>query len=312
MPKEKRSIRDQLRGRTQDQHSEKDSGGKGWGVLNTEGLGEELFFKPEIGNNAIDIIPYVVKTDKHPKLKPGDVDYVLDVWVHKKIGAGEDSYVCLKKTYKKACPICEEMAKLTQDGGDEDTIDALKPKHRVFYNVINLNAKAGNIQLFEQSHFKFEKELLEEAETGDGEIMIFSDPVDGYSVKFKGRKASFKGRDFTEIKNISLEEREEQYEDSVVDDAYSLDELLIVPSYEEISNAFYGIESEAPAKKKARPDDEDDEEKEEVKETPKKEVKKSKKNSCPYGHEFGKDCDAKKECKKCEEWDACSDAYDEQ
>lgn len=338
MPKEKRSMRDQLKGRTHDQHSEKDSGGFGQGVFDLSDVeSEDLFFKPEVGENLIDIIPYEIKSDNHPKLSKGEFDYLLDVWIHKRIGPGEDSFVCLKKTFKKACPICEEAAQLAADGADEDAIDALKAKHRVFYNVINVNAKKPKIQIFEQSHFKFEKELLEEAESTDGELIVFSDPLDGYSVSFKGRKASFKGRDFIEIKKISLEERDDQYDEDIVDEAYSLDSLLIVPSYDEVRDALYGTgepsspkkskdkeeddDEESPRKGKAsQPDDEDDEPKKGKKKTVKKddeeddEPKKGKKKKgqeCPHGHEFGKECDDHKECKKCDCWDECSDAFEE-
>jgi len=322
----KSSYKDQLKGRTEQNHKEKDSGGRGSSVINSSKLPEGAFFKVKEGKQTIDIIPYIVTTDKHPKLSKGNIDYLLDVWVHRSVGAGEDSFICLKKNYKKACPICEEMEQLIADGQDDDVVNALKPKRRVFYNIKDAGSDKDEIQIFEQSHFKFEKELLEEAESDDGEVIVFSDPTDGMSVEIKGKKASFKGRDFIEVRKISLVDRDEQYDDDIIEEAYSLDALLIVPTYEQMRDSFHGLASdteeneeneEKPVKKKSakKEEPEDDEEDDDEEDAPKNkkdkaEDKKGKGGKCPHGHAFGAECDEHKDCKKCESWDECSDAYD--
>lgn len=329
----KRSVKDQMKKRTEDSYKNKDYGGAGGArVLDLSDHEKVEFFVPKKGKNIIDIIPYEVKSNNHPKgLKPGDLDYLLDYFVHYEVGPAKDRFVCLARTFGKPCPICEEIDALKDQGVDPDDIDRLKPKRRVLYNIIDLAEEDKGIQLFESSHFLFEKELLEEAGS-DEEMIVFSDLEDGASIKFRASEKSFGKNTFMEFKSFSFEDRDEPYEDSIIDDAYSLDELLVIPSYNTVRDSFHGVdvsdedeeEEEKPKSKKpdksstkrSKPkvdeeDDEpeDDEEEEEEKPKGKKSSKeKSAKGKCPAGHKFGKDCDDYDDCVECDCWDECSEA----
>ena len=154
----RRSVKDQMKKRTEEHNREKDYGGSGAQILDLSNLEDAAFFKPEEGKHLIDIIPYEIKTGNHPKYDKGDLDYLLEYYVHYNVGPGKDRFVCMAKTFGKPCPICEELEILKANKADEKTIDALQPKRRVLYNVIDLNEEEKGIQLFETSHFLFEKE----------------------------------------------------------------------------------------------------------------------------------------------------------
>lgn len=337
----KKSYRDALKDKMKKSNEEKDFGGSNAKqYLNLKDLDtDKIFFKPQKGKNLIDVIPFIAETDNSPRCKKGEVDYLLDVYVHRAVGPGRDNFLCLQKNYKQRCPICEHIDELRKEGEDEELIKELRPKRRVVYNVIDLKSEGQKIQLFETSHFKFEKEIQEEAETDeDGELVVFFDPEDGMSVSFKGVESTFNKKDFIEIKKVSLVDREDQYKESIIDKAYALDTLLIIPSYEEVAAAFFGTgleekdeDDDEPApkrtskksqteddddedddlpvkksskKKQSEPEDDDDDDEEEEKPKSKKSS-----NKCPHGHVFGKDCDKHDDCEDCEDWDKCEDEF---
>lgn len=255
----KRSVREQMKQRTEENYKNKDYGVGGARVLDLSSLDDVEFFKPEKGKHCIDIIPYEITTNNHMTRKPGELDYVLEYYTHYDVGARKGRVVCPAKTYGKPCPICEEMEELKEQEADEDLIDALKPKRRVLYNVIDTKKPDKGIMLFDTSHYLFEAEILDEAGSGD-ESIVFSDTEDGASISFRDTGKKGIGR----FKGFAFEDREEPYDDDIIDEAYSLDSLLVVLSYEEIHNMFHNA-------------DEDDEEEEKPQKSRKDNKGKSKK-----------------------------------
>ena len=324
------------------------SGGRA-GVMNYRKVdGEIEFFSPQEGRNRINIIPYVIKTKNHPLVKKGefevgDKDYVMDIFVHRGVGPSEASVLCLKNTYGKPCPICEQSALLRKQG-KEDEAGALKASRRVFYNVQDLK-NPEKLKVFEASHFLFEKELIDEARDDDeGGFVDFADEETGKEIKFRCSKVSKGGFEFNEFKSFSFEDREENIPDELLESAISFDEIMNVPTYEEVEKILFGQddedESEEPAKKPKHSEDdndldEDDNEKPAKKSSkdneeyesekpikkPAKEVDDEKEDEkpvktskekckgdcgkCPFGHKFGNDTDNFDDCDDCDVWDKC-------
>lgn len=299
--------------------------------------GEIEFFTPTEGRNRINIIPYEIKSKNHPLVKKGemevgDIDYVMDIFVHRNVGPAEKNVICLKSTFGKPCPICEHAAMLRKKG-EEDEAKDLKPSRRVIYNVEDLK-DPGKVKIFESSHYLFEKELIDEArDDEEGGFINFADPEEGKEIKFRASKTSQGGFEFNEYKSFSFEDREEPISKKLLAKAISFDEILNVPTSEEVQKIFFGddegeeeaveeepkkpakveeeeeVEPETPSKKmkeeveeKKTPkkSDEDDEE-----EAPKKPEKKSG-SKCPFGHIFGDDCDNFDDCDDCDQWDKCA------
>lgn len=330
-------LKNKLKNKTKSHVANKDSGGgfKKWFSVPD---GVEMYSVQEgKKKNLIDIMPYIVQTKNNPETVKGDPDYLLALWVHRGIGVKKEDIVCLKQ-YGKPCPICEEVERLKDDDadGNKKLIDDIKGKRRALYNVIDL--KDGNKhKLFETSHYKFERKLLVEAEDSEDGTIIFADLEEGFSVRIKGIADTFNGNEFISLDSVDLEEREEQYEEDIINEMISLDTLVEVLSYDQIEKIFFQApdeddereedspEEEEPKRKskksiqksgkKSKSMDEDDDEPasedEEDEEVEKKSKhsskKKSNKSKCPSGHSFGEDCDEYADCDDCDLWDECSD-----
>ena len=265
----KKAKKSKLASRYAESYNSRNSGGKRAGVIDWKKLdGDVKFFTPKEGRNRINIIPYVIKTKNHPLVRSksaevGDLDYVLDVYTHRGVGPTESTVLCLKETYGKPCPVCELMQKLKEEGKDKEA-GSLKPSRRVFYNVEDVK-DPGTLQVFETSHYLFEKELIDEAREDDGSYTDFADPEDGKEIKFKTSKVQKAGYEFNEFKSFSFEDRDEPLSDELLESAISFDELLNNSSYEEIEKILYGQddddddEPKSKSKSKASDDDDDDE-----------------------------------------------------
>ena len=271
-------------------YESKGSSGRNAGIMDWKKVdGEVQFFSPAEGRNRINIIPYTIKSKNHPLVKKGefevgDKDYVMDIFVHRGVGPSEASVLCLKNTYGKPCPICEQSALLRKQG-KEDEAGALKPSRRVFYNVQDLK-NPDVLKVFEASHYLFEKELIDEArDDEEGGFVDFADEESGKEIKFRCSKTSKGGFEFNEFKSFSFEDRDENIPDELLESAISFDEIMNVPTYEEAEKILYGRdedddgedEDEVPAKKSskkavAKDDDEDADDEEEP--APKKTAKK--------------------------------------
>ena len=314
MTANKKKISDSLKKRTKENHKNRNKGGiTGKKAVD---IPDDLRFKPEEGKNKIDIIPYVVATDHHPQrdegYKKGEIDYVLDYFEHSYVGATGDSFLCLKKTFGLPCPICEEQQRMRASGKyDKEDIKELNPSRRVLYNVIDKNDEDKGIQLFPVSHFLFEKELLEEAEAAEDEIIIFADIEDGRTIFFRAVEDDSMDSSFLRYKSFKFYERDEELDENLIEQAISLDELLIIPTYEEVKTAFESNSNDKMEDDEAEDDEVEDDEVEEI--PVKKRRQRKKENECPYGHKFGVDIDREKDCKKCDEevWQKCAEENEE-
>ena len=124
----------------------------------------------------------------------------------------------------------------------------------------------------------------------------------GKQINFKSVKVSKGGFEFNEYKSFSFRDREKPLNDSIINEAISLDDILNVLSYEEIEKLLFNkVDEEDEEFYEERPIDEVKEESK-----PKAEAKPATKTQCPYNHKYGVDCEKHEDCDNCECWDACS------
>jgi len=311
----------------------KDSGGGGQ-IFNFPT--DTKFYKPREATNRIIIVPYTIKTKKHPmvaqgKYEIGEIDCVMDVWVHQRVGAGEMDMVCLKKNYLKACPVCEQAEEYKAKGMEKE-YKALKPSRRVIYNVLDARDVEKGLMIFSTSHYLFEKELVEEAIAAGGErgMVDYAGIERGKIVRFRGATTSIERVEFLEFKSFSFEDREDDITAKELDNliekrSISLDEIMKVMTYDEMQAALYGQgdgDEETRSRSSSRDTDRDerlsrrdreeddsehrrhrDGDDEKKSEDPRRE------DVCPFDYVFGEDWDRKKECARCKVWDKCEDAY---
>jgi len=311
------------------------------------------FWKPEAGTRLVDILPYKVTTDNHPSGTPkGGIDYVLEMWVHKNVGPNKDTFICLEKHNKGRCPICddareqfnalfEEKKREMSDerkafGEAKKELRDLEPKRRVVYNLVDLENPEEGVLLYEAPWFWFEKPLVEHflnkqklAKTRGKEFPEFWRHDAGSSVSLNCTQEKFAGREFVKSTPMGFEDRDEQYDDSVIDMTYSLDSFLVIPTAAEVKEAYMGFSSEedsyveepskeepAPAPKtkslpKAAPKAEEKKEMTREERLAMVQAKKAKEASggdCPSGYTFGDDYLAYDECVDCPKTAECEQA----
>jgi hypothetical protein len=295
------------------------------------------FFSPKEGVNKFNIIPFEIKSKNHPEvaaknLEIGDLDIFLDIWVHKKIGPGEQDVVCLKHNYNKYCPICAEEKKYW-DSGEEESAKQMRARRRCLFNIQPIaKGEPQALKVWEVSHYCFGQLLVEEAnDQADGEDIInYADLEEGQIIKVRMKEEQLGKNTFLEATRIDFMEREEELEDELIDEAFSFDAGLKVLSESEIEKVMFGANEDEEEKDKESPytehdeedeedsDEEPDEEEEEEEEETEKErrvriraekkAEKTKKEKSKSKPECFGNVDTKDACDTCPVWDDCMDA----
>ena len=270
-----------------------------------DGADKSKFWKCNEGEHLIDIIPYEAGKN-NPYTEEGEPTYVLDLWRHAGIGVNQDAFICMSRTFKKPCPICEWQAEARALGEDEEFVKSLNPSRRVIYNIHVLDnevEKKKGIQIWEVAHWSFERNLVELASKA-GKKITFASIKSGKNISFrrKGMKATN-----TEYTALSFETRANAIPDKVLDEAITLENIIHIPKYDEIvkvlpvneiTNKLFGKKSKSDA----------DHDPEETKASSKSEDVKDF-DGCPAGYDFGSDCGKYDDCQECDNYDECDAAF---
>lgn len=276
---------------------------------------EDMFYEIQPKLQKLNIIPYEVKSKLNPsvsspkvpaeqRLEVGDLNFVLTLYIHRRIGPNFGDYVCPNMNYGKPCPICELKNALYKEGRAEEAKQFVA-KQRDFFNVLPLGSKT--IQILEGSHFwygqEFDNAAREEMDENGSGYVPFADLEDGKIIRFRGDETEFKikvkdadGKEHSEAvlrpAGIKFEDRTDELDPNLYKKAYSFDQFINLLSYEELKAVLEGAET---------PDDEEEEEDE-------KKTNKDSTPKCPKGHEYGQDHDEFPECEECKLWSACAKA----
>lgn len=238
-------------------------------------LDDLAFFQPKAQRYRLDFMCFTAG-EGNPHADPGDPYYERTFYVHQNIGPNREWHLCLAKTLKQTCPICEERARMATDpDADEAEVKALAPKERQLWLVRDL--ATNETLLWEISYYLFgamlDKKLRNADEDDDYEY--FADPEEGCTVRVSFEQSD-KGK-WLECSDIELRPRKTNYDLDIVEEMPCLDELLVPTPYDKLKKAFLQIEDED------SDDDDDDED-----EQPKKRRKKSpKKSNTPTAEDIG-------------------------
>ena len=251
------------------------------------------FFKENQGPNFVDIIPFPVGP-RHPevcvrkKMQIGQRAYVLEVWRHGNVGPNNDQYICLARTYGKPCPICE-FRQTDEAGADSKE---LVPKRRSIFAIWDRKAEDKGIQVWEIAHWFMDKQLQSRViNPKTGAKINFSHPS-----KAEGKHISFdlkimgKNREYTGHQFVDRDEGIPKY---ILDQAPVLDDLIFVPTYEEVEEAFY---SSGAGQESGQESGQEYNEQPQVEAGP----------ACPWGGVIGEDYMAFNECDQCTIVEVCA------
>jgi len=237
----KAKMQNDLNRRIQESYDTRQSSGKFKGIFK-EDLQVPLW-KISAGEHLIDIVPYLIgEGNPNPKVKPGEIGYVLTLFVHNGVGVNENQYVCLARNYQKPCPVCEHQLKLKNAGEDEDTLKSLNPTRRCIYNILvydDQKEEDKGIQVMMVAHYFMERHLLELSKSprSGGKINFTAYDKTGKSISFKREGAGAKNTQYLGHKFV---DRDYEIPDALLDSSLCLEEIVNIPSYEEVYEALHG------------------------------------------------------------------------
>lgn len=280
------------------------------------------FWKCSEGQHIIDVIPFFAGPNM-PKVgastcREGQLAWLIDLWIHRNVGILEDSIICPARTNKEPCPICEHL-KQYKDQYTEEEFKAMIAKRRVMYLIwdhTSATEKEKGVQVWEVAHWFMEDKIREIMPVTGGTIQYF-DPDGGKHIVFVKRGS----KENVSFFNHRFEDRANPVPDSILDQSFPLDSLLVYTSYKDMKKAFLEglahsdskntsvgatgvsndegmVETDAPFDVEGESGfvevDQDQGEDQLVS------------GECPYGGTFGVDTDTLTECKTCQQWDDCA------
>lgn len=251
--------------------------GAAYGYLNLP-KGVNVFTPEPGGRHSFDIMPYVVTNSRHPDRDEdleiavkGSLWWKLPFKTHRNIGATNETVVCPSSVGKR-CPICEYRALQIKEGAEKETTDALKTSQRNLYIIIPKKDKKYEEKphIWDVSQFLFQNLLTDELEENE-EYEVFPDLEEGLTLRVRfDSKTIGSSKPFAEASRIDFEERKKGYNDAILDEIPSLDEVLNILSAKELEAKLFEIdpvedepepeEEERPARKARKPEPEEEEE----------------------------------------------------
>lgn len=312
----RREIAEQVDARVQESIDRK---GFGSGIFKADVSFKQWRDKSSEDAHEIDIIPYEVgENPTNSKIKPGDIAYSAEYWTHSGIGPNEDRIICLAKTFNKPCPVCEDRKVLADDVGyEDDRVKKMKPSRQVLYNVVvydTADEEKKGVQVWMVSHWFFERFIddIAKASRGRGRVP-FADPDVGKSITFFRR-----GKESVTYSGHSFKDREYKIADEILDSTYCLEDLVHIPTYDEVYELHYGkkvdsVDDKQPDKQSEQPTSrrrgETASTSAPTTSTPPTTTTgtstQTSSSACAGGGTFGKDIDNLDFCKKCEQYDSC-------
>jgi len=208
--------------------------------------------------NMIDIIPFVVTRPEYTQMrqfsgKPtgrvvGDWDYKLEIAVHKKIGTEQAPVLCLREMFGYQCAICDDMFEEYKKRGtpqfNEKTAKALQSQWRCIYVVYDYNdEKHRGFKLWDYSYKSFEEYIVKKAENDPSGLVVFADPFDGRTIEIEAEQNE-KFNKFIGVKSARFLPREEPYTEEEINNNFPLDQMLIIPTVEEVTRMYLGMDND--------------------------------------------------------------------
>ncbi len=206
-------------------------------------------FKEEPGRMKLDVLPYEVTDAKHPDRDDElEIAVVGDLWykrpfkVHRNVGANNESVVC-PRSIGLRCPICELREKMLKEGAAKEDTDAMRPSLRNLYVVIPLGKDSEEKpMIWDISQYLFQNLLNQELEE-DEDFGSFPDLEEGLTLRIRFEEQSIGKNKFSEASRIDFLERDEIYDESILEKCPKLDDCLTIHSYEQLEAMFLDLEA---------------------------------------------------------------------
>ncbi len=250
MAKKKKSA---FRGKTTANAQKQRTQGAQYGHLSLP-KGVNVFKEEPNSRIKVDFMPYKVTDPKHPDrddeqgvATPGDLWYKRPYRLHRNIGANDDSVVCPSSIGMK-CPICEYRARRLKEGAEKEELRELNASLRNLYVVIPKDHKKFEEKphIWDISQYLFQNMLNEELGE-DEDYGVFPDLEEGLTLRVRFGEGQIGKNKFAETSRIDFLDRDEAYDESILDDIPDLDKVLTIKSYAQVEALFMELDEDAVA-----------------------------------------------------------------
>lgn len=220
-------------------------------------------FRAEQGDNTIRILPPTWEDQDH---------YAYLIWVHRRIGGDNSTYICPLKMKGDPCPICE-AAREAKEAGEDDDAKALGVQKTYAAWVINRNDKKPVPLLYHMS-WTMDRDIASICQNKKTGATLFVDhPDEGYDVTFtrKGTNLNTKYFGHQVDRESSPIDESARKQDEILEyiQENSIPNLLKIREYDYLEQVAKGKKAksdededadDADEKPKRRTRDDDDEE----------------------------------------------------
>ncbi len=206
--------------------------------------GMSYFRVEKAGTRRLDFIPFVMSREAYKRLtrdcKQSDPEfecYEQTYFSHRSVGPSSSTYTCPSKTFDRACPICEHLAK---NRGDKELYKVLGPKFRHLWVVIDITdeeSRKKGMQIWDTGHWKSFGEKLQ-VEIKETENYLWADSTEGFTLEVRFVEKTFNGNKFFDPDKLTFKERTKQYPDGYSSKAPALCDCIMETSYDELKDAF--------------------------------------------------------------------------
>jgi len=222
-------------------------------------------FKEEPASRVdMDMIPYIIKEDRHPdRDEERDVAVKGSMWykrpykLHRSVGPENVNLVC-PVSFGKRCPICEHRSRLLAQGADwkDEAVKSARPSDRNVYYVIPKGHKKfeERIHIWDISNFLFQQHLDEELDENP-DFGMFPDLESGLMMRIRFSEETFERNKYAATSRIDFVERDYAYGEEMIKDLVPLDQVLQVKDYRDISSIYHEGEDVAEAEDGAEEDE---------------------------------------------------------
>jgi hypothetical protein len=215
-------------------------------------------FVPKAGQSyKIRMVPH--RVGSHGKFQKGRLAYEFTYFSHPRLGPNNATVVCPAATWPgEKCYVCERRAKMgwKPDRSKEEinSIKALKPKQRQLFLLVDLKQSNKGLQFWEESYHKNFGSYLEAKINNSPEESVrrrrklfFRPDEKGMDLAISAREVQMEGSGkYTEVFDIEFRKRTEGVDESLLDEAPSLDDLVwkSITPYSQVKKLFVSGETE--------------------------------------------------------------------
>ena len=200
----------------------------------------------------VDILPYIVNDESHLDANPdnpmsalpGNPWYKKPIYVHRSIGADNESIICLK-TIGEKCPACTHRKVQEQQGFDKEELisKAVLRNLYLLFPIDDEEYDAEEFHVWDISNGNFQSQLDEELEENP-DNGVFPDLEFGMTLEVRFSEESFAGNKFAQASRINFLERDEPYDESLQDEIPCLDDMIVILTPEEIQAKLLDLDPE--------------------------------------------------------------------